>query len=161
MLDLPFMNSGLDQLKQEIVQLKRGKRQGHYRPHKLVMLLAVIDLAERGLLEENKIFLSDVLLLTFENIFLLVKKKDDMCQPGPPFFHLRSSGFWFHKVRPGCEGGYSTLTTTGGGLHIIDRYIEYAYLRDDVYTLVQDPTSRRELRLLMSRLLNATEDNDG
>lgn len=161
MPDLPSISSGLDQLKQDIVQLKRGKQRGHYRPHKLVMLLAVIDLAERGLLKENKIFLSDPLLRTFENIFLLVKRKDDLCQPGPPFFHLRSSGFWFHKVRPGREESYSKLTTTGGGLQMIDQYIEYAYLRDDVYTLIQDPASRRELRLLVSRLLNATEDSDG
>lgn len=155
------VKSGLGYITQEIVGLKRGKRRGHSRPHKLVMLLAVIDLAERGLLKENKIFLSDPLLRTFENIFLLVKRKDDLCQPGPPFFHLRSSGFWFHRVRSGREEGYSKLTTTGGGLQMIDQYIEYACLRDDVYTLIQDPASRRELRLLMSRLLNATEDSDG
>ena len=160
MSDLPSVSSSLDQLKQEIIQLRRGKRRGHYRPHKLVMLLAVIDLADRGILEENRILLSDPLLRTFENIFLLVKRKDDLCQPGPPFFHLRSSGFWFHKVRPGREEGYSKLTTTGGGLQIIDHYIEYAYLRDDVYQLIQDPASRRELRLLISRLLNATEENN-
>lgn len=125
------------------------------------MLLAVIDLVDRGILKENRIFLSDPLLRTFENIFLLVKRKDGLCQPGPPFFHLRSSGFWFHKVRPGREEGYLKLTTTGGGLQIIDHYIEYAYVRDDIYELIQDPASRRELRLLISRLLNATEENDG
>lgn len=39
MLDLPPISAELDQLKQEIALLKRGKQQGHYRPHKLVMLL--------------------------------------------------------------------------------------------------------------------------
>lgn len=155
------VKSGLGYITQEIVGLKRGKRRGHSRPHKLVMLLAVIDLAERGLLKENKIFLSDPLLRTFEDIFRLVRKKDDLCQPGPPFFHLRTSGFWFHKVRPEREQEYLRLTTTGGGLQIIDQHIEYAYLRDDVYAFIQDPVARRELRLLVTRLLNATEDSDG
>lgn len=155
------VKSGLGYITQEIVGLKRGKRREHSRPHKLVMLLAVIDLAERGLLKENKIFLSDPLLRTFKDIFRLVRKKDDLCQPGPPFFHLRTSGFWFHKVRPEREQEYLRLTTTGGGLQIIDQHIEYAYLRDDVYAFIQDPVARRELRLLVTRLLNATEDSDG
>jgi len=119
------------------------------------MLLAVIELADRGLLPENKIYLSDPLLRIFENIFLLVKKKDDLCQPGPPFFHLRTSGFWYHKVRPERQKDYDKLTTTGGGLQMIEEYIEYAYLRQDVYELLQEPTTRRELRLFIASLLNA------
>lgn len=158
MPDLPSMNSELEELKREIARIKRGKRGEHYRPHKLVMLLAVIEMTERELLNENKIYLSDPLLRIFENIFLLVKRKDDLCQPGPPFFHLRTSGFWFHKVRPEREKDYAHLTTSGGGLHVIDQYIEYAYLREDVYSLLTYPASRQELRLFVSGLLNAPKE---
>lgn len=158
MFDLPSVNSDLEKLKREIVELKRGKRGGHYRPHKLVMLLAVIELAERGLLNENKIFLSSPLIQIFENIFVLVKSEDDLCQVGPPFFHLRTSGFWFHQVRPGRETDYAKLTTTGGGLQTIEQNIEYAYLREDVYALVTDPTSRQGLRLFISGMLNVGRD---
>jgi predicted restriction endonuclease len=112
MPDLSTVNPELDKLKREILELRRGKQGDHYRPHKLVMLLAVIELADRGLLSENKIYLSDPLLHIFENIFLLVRKENDWCQPGPPFFHLRTSGFWFHKVRPGKEKEYAKLSTT-------------------------------------------------
>jgi predicted restriction endonuclease len=155
MSNLPSINPSLERLKVEITEMKRGKRGDHYRPHKIVMLLAVIELADRGLLPENKIYLSDPLLRIFENIFLLVKKKDDLCQPGPPFFHLRTSGFWYHKVRPERQKDYDKLTTTGGGLQMIEEYIEYAYLRQDVYELLQEPTTRRELRLFIASLLNA------
>lgn len=150
----------LDKFKQEVTELKRGKRGTHYRPHKLVMLLAVIELVERGLLPENKIYLRDPLLGIFENIFVLVKKEDDLCQPGPPFFHLRTSGFWFHKVRPERESEYARLSTTGGGLSLIDQYVEYAYLRDDVYDLFMQSASRRELRLHISELLNASKGDE-
>lgn len=158
MSDLSSLNTPIERFKQEVIGLRRGKLGKHYRPHKLVMLLSVIELAERGLLPENKIYLAEPLFSIFEGIFLLVKKKDDLCQPGPPFFHLRTSGFWFHKVRPEREKAYSKLTTTGGGLQMIDEHIEYAYLRDDVYDLVTNSISRRDLRLFISELLNAPEE---
>ncbi len=150
MSDLP----SLDTLKTEIREMRRGSKGDHLRPHKLVMLLSVIELAERGLLPENKIYLEEPLLTVFENYFSLVQKKDDWCQPGPPFFHLRSSGFWFHKVKPDRETNYTSLTTTGGGLQLIHDNVEYAYLRDDFFQAISDPASRRELRLFITSLLN-------
>lgn len=158
MSDLPSLSPDIEKFKEEILELKRGKQGKHYRPHKLVMILAIVELSDRGLLSENKIFLTEPLLSIFENIFLLVKKEDDLCQPGPPFFHLRTSGFWFHKVRPECKKAYSKLTTTGGGLRLIEQYIEYAYLREDVYELIANPSSHKKLRLFISNLLNAPEE---
>ncbi|HPD41385.1 MAG TPA: hypothetical protein PLD43_07480 [Anaerolineae bacterium] len=159
MSDLPSVNSSIEKFKQEILEIKRSKQGKHSRPHKLVMLLAVIELADRGLLSENKIYFAEPLLNIFENIFLLVKRKDDLCQPGPPFFHLRTSGFWFHKVRPQYKEAYSKLATTGGGSKLIEQYIEYAYLREDVYKMITHPASRKDLRSFISGLLNAKEEN--
>ncbi|GAP08695.1 hypothetical protein ATHL_03602 [Anaerolinea thermolimosa] len=157
MSNMPSIDQKIECLKQEIRLIKRGKHAEHYRPHKLVMLLSVIEMIERGLITENKIYLSDKLIEIFENIFYLVKRKDDLCQPGPPFFHLRTSGFWYHKIRSEKVEDYSKLTTTGGGLRLIDEYIEYVYFRQDVYELLQDPKARRELRLFISELLNSQE----
>lgn len=154
MPDMSSVDFNLEKIEQEILQMKRGKQGEHKRPHKLVMLLSVIELADRGILQENKIYLSANLLSIFENIFVLVKRKNDLCQPGPPFFHLRSSGFWFHKVRPEREKDYAKLSTTGGGLQMVDEYIEYAFLRDDVYQLFINPDTRKHLRLFVLNLLN-------
>jgi hypothetical protein len=104
-------------------------------------------------------YITESLLRIYENIFLLVKKKDDLCQPGPPFFHLRSSGFWFHKVRPERVQDYQKLSTSGGGLQIIEDHIEYAYLRQDVYDLIKDPITRNELRIFISNLLNSQKES--
>lgn len=158
MSDLPPLIHSVEKFNQEIGKLKRGKEGEHLRPHKLVMLLSVLELMDRGLLKENKIYLSTSLITIFENIFVLVKRKNDLCQPGPPFFHLRSSGFWFHKVRPERKNDYVKLTTTGGGLKLIEEYIEYAYLREDVFNLIQNLEHRKEIRLFISRLLNGSED---
>jgi len=156
MSDLP----SLEVLENEIREMRRGSKGGHLRPHKLVMLLSVIELAERGLLLEDKIYLKEPLLTIFENYFNLVRRKDDLCQPGPPFFHLRTSGFWFHKVKPGREKHYAALTTTGGGLQLIHDNIDYAYLRDDLFKAISNPVSRRELRFLITSLLNADFDGE-
>lgn len=156
MSDLP----SLDAIKVKIQEIKRGSKGGYRRPHKLVMLLSVIELADRGLLTENKIYLEEPLITIFENYFNLIRKKDDWCQPGPPFFHLRSSGFWFHKIKPGREKDYAALTTTGGGLRLVRENIDYAYLREDVFRAIQDVDARYELRVLITSLLNPDYDGD-
>lgn len=150
MSDLPSLNA----IKTEIQEIKRSSKGGYLRPHKLVMLLSVIELADRGLLMENKIYLEEPLITIFENYFSLVRKKDDWCQPGPPFFHLRTSGFWFHRVKAGREKAYALMTTSGGGLRPIQDNIDYAYLRDDLFRAIQNPDSRRELRMFITSLLN-------
>lgn len=154
MSHLPPLDQRIESFKQEIRSIKRSKRAEHLRPHKLVMLLSVIEMMERGLITENKIYLSEKLIEIFEKIFHLVKRKDDLCQPGPPFFHLRTSGFWYHKIRPEKQEDYHKLSTTGGGLGIINEYIEYAYFRQDIYELLQNQKARRELWLFISELLN-------
>ncbi len=106
----------------------------------------------------NRIYFRDPLLSVFESLFGLVQKKDDWCQPGPPFFHLRSSGFWFHKIRPGRENEYLKLKTTGGGVQIIQDNIEYAFLRDDVFGALSHPEMRQELRRYIVSLINPFEN---
>lgn len=145
----------LEDFKLEIQSLRRGKRGSRQSPHKLVLLLAVIELMDRGEITENKVYLSTSLIEVFRNIFMLVSKKGDWAQIGPPFFHLRTSGFWFHKVRAGCEEVYEQLTTTGGGIRLIERHIEYAYFRSDVYALLSEQKSRRKLREFLSELLKS------
>lgn len=159
MSNLPPLIPTLEKFKQEIIKLKRGKQGGHQRPHKLVMLLSVLELVDRGLLHENKIYLSAPLINIFENTFVFVKRKNDLCQPGPPFFHLRSSGFWFHKIRTEREKDYAKLTTTGGGLQMIEEHIEYAYLREDIFSLIQNLAYRKELHVFISSLLNAPRED--
>lgn len=157
MQNLQSIEETLQKLKAEISEIKRGSRGGHQRPHKFVMLLAVIEMTERGLLAENKIYLQNPLIAIFESLFSLARRKDDLCQPGPPFFHLRSSGFWFHKVKPSKEDAYARLKSPGGGMQIILDHVEYAYLRDDWFQALSQPKVRKELRSYIADLLN--QDN--
>ena len=100
----------LDELKSAIGRMRRGATDDRAKPHKPVMLLAVLDLFDANLLAENEIPYNQELIERFAMLFEAVRHGDDWRQPAPPFFHLRSSDFWFHKPLPGREEAYSRLT---------------------------------------------------
>jgi predicted restriction endonuclease len=153
--DLSSVNAqSLHQLLSDIDNLHRGGSKAEPKPHKLLMLLAVIDLIDRGILTENRITYDETLRETFANFFRLVYDSSDWCQPGPPFFHLRTSGFWNHEILNGREVQYSKLTTSGGGNKRIEDNIEYAYLSDSAYSIFQNAETRRILRTHISEILN-------
>jgi hypothetical protein len=155
---MPALPSEIQQylirLEDELRAMPRGTDEVGLKPHKLVMLLAVLDRADRGLLQENRIVFDEALCEAFANYFQLVSTKKDWCQPGPPFFHLRSSPFWLHKVRAGHESAYAALTTSGGGTKRILDHIEYAYFSDYAFATVQDKEGRHLLRQFVTALLN-------
>ncbi len=142
----PVIANALDQLLSEIDALRRGGSSQDPKPHKLLMLLTVLDLSEEGRLVENKILFDERLIALFEKHFRQFANQGDWYQPGPPFFHLRSSNFWHHKVREGRDQAYAKLTTSGGGTKRIIDNIEYAYFSPDVYEVISNPTARSELR---------------
>ncbi|MER3555222.1 MAG: hypothetical protein C4331_12995 [Meiothermus sp.] len=144
----------LEALKIELSSIRRGGRAGHERPHKLIMLL---DLFEDDLLGDNRIYLDDNLISRFKQHFSRYKAKDDLCQPAPPFFHLRSSSFWHHKILPGKEEEYKKTSTTGGGRKRIDELIEYSYLSEQMYQIMINQALRHELRQYLQLLLEQPE----
>ena len=116
MSDLSFIDKKIQPLTVEIEAMRRGGPKDRQKPHKLFMLLAVIDLFDQSLVSENRIYFNEQLIRNFERHFRLYAGEDDWCQPGPPFFHLRNSSFWNHKVKAGRENVYRKLTTSGGGV---------------------------------------------
>ena len=70
-------------------QLNVGRVAGHERPHKPVMLLALLDLFEQGVIKENRITYSPELLELFGEYFDAVRSENDQPTPINPFFYLR------------------------------------------------------------------------
>lgn len=131
---------------------KKGER---VRPHKLIMLLAVAELFENGTLKDNRIYFDDSLTQTFTDIFERYQLADDMSQPSIPFFHLRTADFWHHKTLPGMEESYQKLNTSGGGTKRIHDHIEYAYLSDYAFNVMQDTKSRTKVIGLIEGTIKA------
>ena len=81
--------------------LRRDKRGSHERPHKPVLLLAILDLLDRGLVTRNEIPLSTDLVKTFKRYFEVVRQRDDQPAIENPFYFLSGDGFWQLVAKPG------------------------------------------------------------
>lgn len=121
---------------------------GHISPHKVCLLLAVIDLIEDGVINKNKIFFNDQLKGRFTRHFEYLKQENDRDEPFQPFFYLNSEGFWHHKTKNGKEDEYNRRNKDrkAGSESIVNRLIDYAYFDDQLFTHLQDNKDRNELR---------------
>ena len=66
----------------------------HERPHKPLLLLAVLEGLDAGEAAPDRVPWSRALIARFGRMFGVVRSADDDCTPQLPFFHLRSDGFW-------------------------------------------------------------------
>ncbi|MBF6596094.1 MAG: hypothetical protein IVW51_16845 [Thermaceae bacterium] len=117
-------------------------------------MLDMIDASDHF---NNRIAFDTNLIQHFERQFNLYKTKDDLCQPAPPFFHLRSSSFWKHKVIPGREADYAKTSTSGGGRKRIDELIEYAYVDEAVLPLFIEKETGEKLRRHIEKTLEGDQ----
>lgn len=148
-------------------KLQRYGRKGVPKPHKLVLLLAVVDLYGDGLVFDigisfcrtptpYRIYLNKELERRFRFYFSMVAGVKDWCQIGPPFYHLRTSGFWLHKVHPSRTLSYQSMSTPGGNIF---RNVEYAYLSDYTVNVMTNEEQRRSLREAIIELLVRESSN--
>jgi len=109
------------------------------------MLLAVTDLIEKETLTDNNIEYSDPLIRAFTERFRELRMEGDSPRPIYPYFHLRSEGFWHHRLKPGQRESYSELATVTSRSQV-EQHIAYAYLDDELFELLNNHTVRELLR---------------
>jgi len=136
-------------------RLNPNKARGNVSPHKIAMLLAVMDLIEAGTLIDNQIEFTEVLTRAFTNRFNELKSDSDRDNPHLPFFHLRSEGFWHHQLKPGKVDSYAKLSTASGPGVILEN-IRFAYLDDELFELLQNHVVRELLKTAVFRNLELT-----
>ena len=112
-----------------------GRGGGRPSPHKVAMLLAVIDGIAAGEVTDNRIYFSQALRKRFTEHFSRLAGPADRDNPHLPFFHLRSEGFWHHRIKPGMQSAYDQLSTVGGPGDI-ERHIQYAFLDEELFELL-------------------------
>ena len=97
----------LDQYIEAFRKLRVNRQKDHASPHKVCMLLAVIDLIENGRIESNDIFFNAELKQKYGHYFDVMRTHGDQQNPFLPYFHLRSEGFWSHvsesSAKRSCE----------------------------------------------------------
>lgn len=127
------------------VRLNVGRVGDHVRPHKPVLLLALLDLFEQGLVKSNQITFSPDLLELFNEYFKAVASADDKPTPLNPFFYLRSEGFWHLHPRPGQETVLKVLRNPPG-IRALQEISDYVRLDEELFGLLNDPVARATLR---------------
>jgi len=124
---------------------------GHVKPHKICMLLAMLDLANSGGLKSNKIYYEPPLLERYLSYFYSTKSKNDFPNPHYPFVYLTGKlkngelSFWHLKRTD------ETIRPQG---RKEDKYIKenvgYAYLDEDLFELIQQPKNIKLLENVLS-----------
>lgn len=76
--------------------LHTAKVNGHKVPHKTVLLLAIIDLVENGVIASPRIELSDKLVEMFNMVWHHYLGTSAILTPNitKPFFHMQHESFW-------------------------------------------------------------------
>lgn len=122
---------------QRFTDLNVSKKKGNAQ-YKPILLLSVIDLIAQGVIQENKIFVADELINTFNKYWNVLASQYDGGLHYP-FFHLQSEGFWYIKLKPDFNG------LQPKSMNKLKSSVEYAFLDNELYDLCQDPIARQEL----------------
>ena len=134
-------NKNLAYYRQHFAALKVNKAHGSKSKHQPILLLSIIDLIAQGVIRENRIYVSDELVKTFDNYWdILYPSHRPRYYPFYyPFWHLESRGFWHNTLKSGFNGAKPTTNKT------LIKAVEYASLDDELFNILQEPNYRAEL----------------
>jgi len=135
---------------------------GKIKPHKICMLLAMLDLANSGGLKNNQIKFEPPLLERYLSYFKSTRSKKDLPNPQHPFCWLKSelrnkkSSFWHLKT-------INNVSLKDAGVDeakYIKKYVEYAFLDEDLFKLIQIPKNIKILEDVLSNFwLDRTKED--
>jgi len=131
---------------ERLYSLRRDKRGSHERPHKPVLLLAILDLLDHGILTGNDVPFSPELVRAFKRYFQVVRQRDDQPTIENPFYFLSGDGFWELVSKPGerplYEPGNASRVPTLKAL----REVHGRFDNDFWTALLSNAHSRHQLR---------------
>ncbi len=135
----------LDDYIDKFSHLNMNAQHGRKSPHKVCMLLAVMDLIQAGKIHRNRIELDKVLKERFSYYFDSLRQGNDSDKPELPFFHLRSEGFW--KLH--YNAGYLEP--------IVKRYsrkaVSHASIDDELFGYLKGTVAANELKIALTENL--------
>ncbi|MBD2626190.1 HNH endonuclease [Trichormus variabilis] len=127
--------------------------------NKPILLLSVIDLITQNVITDKNIYISDDLIETFKKYWQVIAsspfKGSDFALP---FFHLKNDKckFWHLKYSSEYEGGRPQ------SIPKIRDDVSYAFLDDELFSLIQNEITRKELiDALVSSWLSSDENEIG
>lgn len=153
-------NTTLQKYAKAFARLKRGGTKYGSAPHKPILLLSIIELIEKGIVTDNRVFVDAQLVGTFkENWLLLVNTahQEDFTQP---FYYLQNDraegqGFWFLQAMSGFQ-----INAHIKSVSVLANICAYGYLAADLWLFLNDELSRNYLRqVLLDTYFPETKSN--
>jgi putative restriction endonuclease len=136
----------LEKYAERFANLVVNKSKNRFRPHKICMLLAVLDMGRSGALKENRIPFGPALVERYRVVFEAVRCLDEHPHPYYPFFALAgrlrggAPSFWHLRAIPGREQALHELDSPRRTADVTGN-VEYACLDPELHELIQDPTA--------------------
>lgn len=151
------MTKDLAYYQQQLSSLRTDRSSGHAKPHKVCLLLAVMDLIQQNVITSNRIELDDSLNVAFSQHFNHYKHGNDKDDRAQPFFYLESSAFWHHHPNSSHVAEYQQRLKDRkhGGPGVVTKVIDYAYLDEELFHYLKSPLSRV---VLQAALLENLDD---
>lgn len=149
------MAKDLDYYLGELRALRLDRSSGYPKPHKVCLLLAVMDLIANNSIAENRIYFDDRLKSRFSQWFQKYKSGNDKDDPSQPYFYLESAGFWRHKPNPEHLKEYRKRIKerNHGSPGVVERIIDYAYLDQELFEYMRRDVARTAIEnALLSNL---------
>jgi putative restriction endonuclease len=128
-------------------KLRLNVRDGHVSPHKPVLLLTLLDLAEAGLAGDNHFLIDDALLDTWQRYFDIVRSASDKPTVENPLYHLSGDRVW----RLVSDHGHTDLYLQGERskaptVEWLKANVRYGQLDYAVWKIVRSPSDLPRLR---------------
>ena len=118
-----------------LLSMKQKITGGKSNVAKPVLVLATINLIEKGEIIGNKIEFNENLINEYNRLITSYNEVNTLCQY--PFYYLRNDGFYHIK---------GTTDRRTPSAKYIRENIDYAYLDDGLWELLQDASVREEFR---------------
>ena len=125
--------------------LRKGATKFGPAPHKLILLLAVIQEIESGRIVQNQIAVTDSLIASFMMVWDENVHTGHTATFALPFFHLQSEGFWKLHAYPQWQewlAAQDSMNATGR----LRETVQYASLSTDLFELLVNPIHREVLK---------------
>ena len=129
-------------------------RGGRYSPHKVCMLLAVMDLVADGVLTLNRIYYNETLTRAFTKRFEQLSGGQGQARAFVPYYYLRSADFWQHQVRQDRISEYRAFDEIGNTEKRIKQSIEYAYVDPPLFEYFKSHNARSALTAALAENFN-------
>lgn len=133
----------------KLTRLNRANTLYGKAPHKPILLISIIELIEKGLAQNNCIYVNTDLVGIFqENWRLLVYTlhQPDFTQP---FYYLQSEKiegkqFWFLQPKLGCQ-----INAHIKSVNKLAELLDFGYLSEDFYLLLTDTVSHNIIKTVL------------